>query len=278
MTVRTLLIGAAERAEFAPILAWRETRIEPPHRHSCLTIAAAVKLLRTQPVDLIIVLESQPDEYLPADIDALFAAAPLGRIVCCAGVWSESAGRTRRMWPVALCVPAIAAVARLEREYRLLTEPKLDFWLPPTGDRLESFAANHPAIAPRANPSPMTVRIISPDADYRAMLTDLLRLSNVTVATANEVTVDAILWDADPWSSSRSTEVATLSGTAPVIALSGWITPEMEVELLNMGVQTVLPKLADHNRLLDALLNSTCHDLSASRVFVPAFGSQKHTA
>ncbi len=338
MTVRLVLIGDHSRAEFRPIVDWCAARGTPHEQTFAPTVDAALSFPTMSVTDLIVVLESQPDEYTPAEVAALYAASPLARVVCCAGLWSEAAGRTRKHWPPALRIPAVSAVERLDREWRLLTDSNPADWLPSTGDRQETFAANHPTLDQSLNPgwlgtaalsrpqimnpvpeaaptagspeqlspatrSPIlhsedailagfTVRIISADADYRAMLTDLCRSCDGWLGTAalsrprimdspatlsaqslptggsperlspatpaatpatGDPPVEVILYDIDPWHSSRLPQLQSLLETSPVIALTGWLTPELATELHTAGVVAVIPKLGDQRRLLSAV-------------------------
>lgn len=290
MSPRIVIIGDTTRAEFGAIVDFVSSLAGS---QSFSTTNAALSDPHLSRADLIVALESHPDEYSLVEIESLFAASPVARVVCCYGQWSESAGRTRKIWPVALRVQAVAAVARLEREWGLITGSDSEFRLPATGNREETFAANHAVLGmnvrkpeapardacesslagasgflsaeswkrlpPLPNPLPrgggegtktMTVRVISPDVEYRAMLIDLMR--GVGWAVDNDH-ADAAIWDADPWHVGRAADVRALAETAVVIAVSGWITPQMEAELFGAGARVVVPKLGDQMQLVDAV-------------------------
>ena len=248
------LIGQAERAEMRSIAAWLETHAAASSLRKYPTVEAFATSDRAGWIaELVVVLESHPDEYSARDIDALFSAAPTSRIVCCAGAWSESAGRTRKFWTLALRVPAAAAIARLEREWALLHHQPASTFLPPTGSREEWFAAHHPALAATEPASSTSIRVASPDSAYRQMLADLLAAAGFLVVPPDRDDASVILWDADPWSADRLAEIRRLTAAGPVLALTGWITPELEAELSRAGVQAVLPKLGDIQRVIDCL-------------------------
>lgn len=243
--MRVLLIGQSDRPEMLPVVNWLRDRTsaETLRRQSSIVATAG----NDWHPDLIVVLESHPDEYSLGDINALFATEPLARIVCCAGAWSESAGRTRKHWPLALRVPTTSAIPRLEREWELLAHQQTTNYLPPTGSREEWFAAHHPELAAHPNPSGRRVRLISPDPAYRQMLADALASIGLSLS---EPPSDVILYDIDPWQSDRIDDLQKLSETAPVITVTGWITPTDEAALLSAGASAVIPKLGDIHRLL----------------------------
>jgi hypothetical protein len=96
----------------------------------------------------------------------------------------------------------------------------------------------------------MTIRVISPDADYRAMLVDLLRGVGWSVDNDH---VGVAIWDVDPWDGGRVEELHRLAATQPVIAVSGWITPEVEAEMLGAGARAVAPKLGDQGMIIEMI-------------------------
>ncbi len=269
--MKVWLIGDEDRAEMRPIVDWLAARTAPGdlRRSRMLAITGAsfaepqsspghprMENENTMPhwhPDLVIVLESHPDEYSVSEVMQLFAVVPVSRIVCCAGAWSESAGRTRKIWPLGVRVAAVEALPRLAREWELLTGRQTDFHLPPTAGREEWFAAQHPAMSGDKSRLELTVRIISPDPAYRQMLVDLLTQQGMTMAGQGTTSVDAILWDADPWEQHRLPELRKFTDLGPVIALSGWVTSDLQQELMQAGVQTVVPKLGDQARLLECL-------------------------
>lgn len=256
MTVRVALIGDGDRAEMRPIADWlaQQTAGAELHRAGSIKEFLAHQVNK-RPADLIVLLESQPDDYTAADVSALFAAAPIGRIVCCAGAWSESAGRTRKTWPLALRVPAVSAIARLEREWRHVLNQSQEIPLPPTASREEWFAAHHPGL-PEGPRNGKRVLVVSPDAAYRQWLVDCLATAGCAVMDDIRSACDVLLWDVDPWSATRQDDLRRqMAASAPttVIAVSGWVTPELTDELVNAGVGTVLPKLGDHHRLIAAI-------------------------
>lgn len=246
--MRVLLIGDADRAEMQPIVNWLRDRtsVETLRRQSSIAATAG----DGWHPDLIVVLESHPDEYSLGDIHILFASEPLARIVCCAGAWSESAGRTRKLWPLALRVSATSAIPRLECEWELLQDQQTTNYLPPTGSREEWFAAHHPELGAQANPPGRRVRLISPDPAYRQMLANALTSVGLSLS---ERSSDVIVYDFDPWQPEQIDELQKLSETAHVIAVTGWITPAEEAALLSVGATAVIPKLGDIHRLLAAM-------------------------
>lgn len=253
---KALLIGDGNRAEMAPIVAWLEQRTsETTLRRFARPSDLSAELQSEWRPDLIVVLEAHPDEYCRDDVAGLFAAAPIARIVCCAGAWSESAGRTRRIWPPALRVSVATALPRLELEWTFITDEFEGDLLLPTASREEWFASHHPAVRPCRSGS-MTVAVISPDAEYRSMLSDVLEAAGLTVERSADADAQVIVWDVDPWSE-RQAELLRrrlkCSPASTVVAVSGWMTPDMESDLARLQVRAALPKLGDVGRLVDCI-------------------------
>ena len=252
--MKVWLIGQDDREEMRPIAGWLSERTPTADLRRSRTLASLGELETSgwRP-DLVVVLESHPDEYSVNEVMRLFALVPVSRIVCCAGLWSESAGRTRKNWPLAVRVAAVHALPRLAREWELLSGQPTDFRLPATASREEWFAAQHPAIRDDPSNLELMVRIESPDAGYREMLGDLLTQQRIAVTASTTATVDVILWDVDPWHEHRLAELHQLAEQGPVVALAGWVTPDLQRVLLPAGVQTVVPKLGDQANLLKCL-------------------------
>ncbi|MEX0701805.1 MAG: hypothetical protein WD069_06885 [Planctomycetales bacterium] len=88
--------------------------------------------------ELVIALQSWPDEFPRSVVERAIGRFPLARWVCCYGAWCASDGRTRDIWPNAARVPVEAAPARIARELSVLRGEL--FPLPLTASRDEAFA------------------------------------------------------------------------------------------------------------------------------------------
>lgn len=240
--MQVLLLGDADRWEMQPVVAWLTARTASLHRASSIADVSD-----NRQFDLIVVLESHPDEFTAVNIDWLVAASPLARIVCCAGGWSESAGRTRKIWPLALRVPVTAAIARLEQEWNLLTHANLSLPLLATGSREEWFATHHRELE-RESRHALRVRVISADPHYRQML-----LINLISDHLNDEEADVILWDVDPWSDAMRDAIHHAAQTTSIVALANWITPDREDEMLSCGVRAVVSKLGNLQQVREAI-------------------------
>ena len=94
--------------------------------------------------EMILVSQQWSDEYTAADVSALLAACPLARIIVCQQEWCASDGRTRRLWPPAVCSPIGHWELRLEAELDVISGRRPP--LPLTAGLEEIFAFDH---APR---------------------------------------------------------------------------------------------------------------------------------
>lgn len=98
--------------------------------------------------DLCIVFQAWPDEFPVAVARAVVAECSAARLIVCQGAWCASAGRTRKVWPKAVCVPVEELAARLEFEIAVLNGRRTP--LPATAALDEIFAATYAMDAPGA--------------------------------------------------------------------------------------------------------------------------------
>ncbi|MEI8017453.1 MAG: hypothetical protein WCH39_04590 [Schlesneria sp.] len=192
--------------------------------------------------DLIVVLQGWPNEFSVSDVTKLLAFAPLARVVVCYGAWCESDGRNLSIWPPSIRVPVWAAPSRIEREWRLVQEPVAQQALPWSASREEIFAAVQPTIIPLL--PPQKILIESPDQAFRQYVSERLHETGHTVCN---VEPSVLMFDADPWGSSRMRALNALRLRHPnamVFALANLVQPPLVEQLLGMGVEQVLPKIA----------------------------------
>ena len=259
MPLHLLIVGQTQRAEAKPLVEWLASALSTAvHQHfSELTLALEAASRTSTIPDLIVIVQSQPDEFSPTEIASLFAFAPLARVVVAYGAWCESDGRTRHAWPLAARVSLPNAPARIEREWRLLNATPGIESLPFSSSREEVFAADHLAFEQTA--SPKTVLVISPDPAYRRYLNELLTAAGHTLDMGNlsegSSTTTAILFDADPWEDSGPDHVRSLRQQYPlsnIIALMSASHPQHEAELIAAGVSSIRPKLGDQAAIITA--------------------------
>lgn len=134
MIDRLLIIGDPRKLADIRLQALRLSR----HSESLPDLAG---LPASSGADLVLVFQHWPDEFTDADVHRLIAACPLARIIVCQGPWCASYGRTRNLWPAAVCVFAEEAIDRLHRECEVLAGQRAP--LPLTAGLDEIFAFNH---------------------------------------------------------------------------------------------------------------------------------------
>jgi hypothetical protein len=119
---------------------------------SCLPVEVELRSIDAPPsdwptiagtADLCIVLQGWPDEIPSRIVHEIIAACAAGRLICCLGPWCASAGRTRAIWPPAICVPVEHFASRLAFELSVLSGERPP--LPATASRDEAFAAHYAA-------------------------------------------------------------------------------------------------------------------------------------
>ncbi len=238
-----LVLGDTDRGEMRPLMTWLEERVLSAARYRVardVTTANALFAAGEFP-DLIVVLQSWPNEYSTQDVNRLLSFAPLARVIVCYGAWCESDGRNHNVWPLSVRVPVWAAPPRIEREWTLLLTPGEITPLPWSASREEVFAADHPSSS--IFTGRQSVVIDSPDAAYRQFLSEI-SVAEGSVVSLDEPTV--VLFDADPWSPSRSAVMQELRVRYPradLIALVSLADPTMLAELHQLGADNVLHKL-----------------------------------
>jgi hypothetical protein len=190
--------------------------------------------------DLCIVLQSWPDE-IPARIaHALIAACSTGRLICCQGTWCASDGRTRAIWPPAICVPIENLSSRIAFELAVLDGDR-----PPiaaTASRDEAFAA-HYALGPGGERAPAVVN--SPDLAYARELERALGSSSATKGRG------CVIQDVD-----FAADKPQRNGEPACIAVAGFPRQEQITARQAVGASAIVPKLAPLSALLAAVGDS----------------------
>ena len=238
-----LVVGRTDRDEFQPLLGWLTDRVSRGHR--CVTVSD-LSTVRThfshdEFPDLIVVLQSFPDEFSQQDVQNLFTFAPLARVVVSYGAWCESDGRNHAIWPLSVRIPVWSANSRILREWQLIQTPGDQVPLPWSASREEIFAADHQCLSLGAEPQ--KVLIDSPDPSLRQYLVERL------TASGHQVVQDQptlMMFDVDPWGTSRTAalnELRLRHPQAEIVALANLVQPPLIADLSRCGVRTVLSQL-----------------------------------
>ncbi|HET6426247.1 MAG TPA: hypothetical protein VFG20_21325 [Planctomycetaceae bacterium] len=250
--LRGIWIGDAERDEFRPVLS-RLQRDKDLHwtLFSTVTQFAEAKPLS----DAVIIGESWPDEFTADDVSRLITTAPLARMICITGAWSEAAGRTRSHWPPAWRVPLWDAVTRLERELTALracqsgtTSTSFPAW---TASRQETWLWQHTEFSPPVSPAAARTVCLEEltDPALAATLSEWLRCAGHRVDSQD---ADIVLLDADPWSPflrDRLIRALARRSRSLAVALTAWNTPSLREELAAIGITHVADKLSPESLL-----------------------------
>ena len=283
MPLQLLIVGQTDRLEASALMEWMVQSLHPADIRRSATLESALEQFSADDwiPDLIVMIQSWPDEVTRPEIDRLSRFAPLARWVVCYGVWCEGDGRTRDLWPLAVRVPLWSAPSRLMHEWRLLCGESVPP-LPMSASREEAFSVDYPELRGRAVAGSSTVGagassviVRSPDSAYQHSLWQLLTEAGHAIASdANAV--DAIvvgvnsehgrpsenppprvwLLDVDPWTEQRRAEVLELTNRFPddrFVGLMSLPDPEATTALLELGLVKVLPKLGDQQRICDAI-------------------------
>ena len=111
MPVSLLIVSQTERVEAGPLAEWLRAKLASAATREFRDLTTALREIAADSwiPDLVVVMQSWPDEFSARDVDHLFAFAPLARFVVCYGDWCESDGRNRAVWPLAVRIPMRSA-------------------------------------------------------------------------------------------------------------------------------------------------------------------------
>jgi len=134
-----VVVGSQHEPAFGSLIEWLEQLRQRSTGRAIVTEWLS-SLPESSLANLIVVLRNWPDEFTPREVEQLFAAHPLARIICVDGPWCASAGRSHELWPVAVRVRLKEAKSRIEREIgvvRGVYQP-----LPVTASRDDTFRSD----------------------------------------------------------------------------------------------------------------------------------------
>jgi hypothetical protein len=248
-----LILGRAQSAEMQAVVASLRNHVSPGNILSVSEIETASGLVSEKHwfADLVVVCQNWPDEFLEADVKQLLSLFPLARWICCFGVWCESDGRNRDVWPLAIRTPARNAEGRIRRELAVLqgTHPVL----PLTASRDETYEFDSAVGYPKT--TALRVRVNSPDVQYRCTLEKILSAAgHHVIRQQHDDMPDVLLWDADPWSEDLGIEIQEFCVRHPNVAVLALLTfahPELIEAIKACGAIHVVPKLASQTTLLE---------------------------
>jgi hypothetical protein len=208
---------------------------------------------------LVVVIQTWPDQFSSGYILKLLTRFPLARLVCCQGPWCDSDGRTRDLWPAACRVRLEIAPVRIARELALVEmsvapqspaasadRPPAPAFLPLTASRAEVFAFDFSERLDDARP-PRSVAVESPDGTFREMLRRARRAGFTAAGIDQPPSADVIVWDADPWDAIRADilrQMHSANPDRPIVACAGFMRPDLATELRGCGATGVWFKLA----------------------------------
>lgn len=250
-TVRVIVVGRLGEAEArlvdAPLTQLPAGVIVERIQESgaqCAESAAAA--------DLYIVLQSWPDEFPDAFVAGVVAGCLTGRLICCQGAWCASAGRTRSVWPQAVCVPIDQFAGRLQLELAILAGARAP--LPFTAARDEVFAA-----------------VYAPNATVAARVTvdssDTIYARELKAALDRPVSMEcnALLLDVDPLAPTAARhqiEQRRAQTSAPIIAITGFPRADECADLLSAGAVAVVSRLSPLTDLQSEITGTRREDRS----------------
>lgn len=235
---RIELIGDRNREEFHPVVEFIEQFSPAPLIDTTENPATA---------ELIVVLQSAPDQFSREEFLTLYDQNPLAQFVCAYGPWCDADGRTRDQWPFSIRVPVWRARQRC-------VEQNANRFLPLTASRDETFRIDFS----HTNGDQTGFRVTdidSPDRPLMMMLAEALGVHQPPPETEN----GWILFDIDPWTDARRNQIQQRLSTtvhSRILPLIGFPEPTLLQELRSLGLDRYWPKLAP----LDELQRILCEE------------------
>lgn len=261
--LRMFLVGRAVSGWERTLLRQLASLASPHDLSQAATISEALVMARTREPDLVVVIQSSPDQYSPAEVQRLLATLPLTRLIVCHGPWCSGDGRNRETWPLAVRIPHDGFFARLADELAALAGYSTGLSWTAGRDEIAAAELSGPTSHPDA---PFTFHLVSGDAQFTAMFdAQLAALGGHRVPVPE---TQLLLIDIDPWSASMARNVLDLISRAnPVrtflLTSSPNSLPPGEIEAA--GPTTVIDKLTTAVRpdQLSILLAGNSHRRSA---------------
>ena len=248
-----LIVGRSDAAEMRPVADMIAEHAPDADRRFAPTVTDAVETAFGGGwfPDLVLVCQHWSDECAPSDVRKLFSRLPLARWVVCLGAWCESDGRTRDIWPRAVCVPARAAGDRIRAELEIVAGRRAP--LPLTASRDEATHFEAESLAPMEGEGRLVV-VISPDREFRRWLREWLN-GNGWRPTDDLDGAEAIVHDLDPLCEPSFAAAERLASefAVPVVGLASLAYPEDLLRLAAVGVREVVSKLSASFELPAAL-------------------------
>lgn len=263
--MRILLTGDYGHCEFRDAVAWLAERAELERTADLLQAAERVRSSPAAP-RLIVVAQSRPGQFAPAEIERLYRAAPLARLAALLGSWCEGEARSGRPWP------------GVERIYWHQWQPRLAALLDAQGDNLpaawrlpRTASAAERLLAGSASP-PVAHRgvigIVSLDAEGYAAFADACTVVGYATVWLNPRRptladgLDAVLFSGSSLDAGEAALLRQWSERlrpAPVIALLSFPRTDDVERCRAAGARSVLSKpliSEDLYRELERLLQS----------------------
>ncbi len=246
-TVSVLLVGHAASAGDALSLAAPNLSIsivDSLCRASDLLAAGAL----SEP-ELVVLAPSRPGQFEQAGIDILRRHAPLARFVRVGGSWCEGEARSGR--PPAGCQAVYwhQWPARLGRALAAIDAGENPPWAQPATATADEYALSDSAtVPPRAAGK---IALAAAQASAAAALADLCRARGYEPAILAEHAPGAapdsaaLVWDTtaeallDP---RRVGRLRSRAGGAPLLAICGFVRPELPAEAAAAGIAQVVSK------------------------------------
>ena len=115
-TIQLAVVGDVESAEFRDLVAfvYRQQDCQTVAEFSTLRQFLDSSMGESRPPDLLLVLQSWSDQFTPVEVNSLIGRMMFRRVFCCYGIWCESDGRTRDLWPPMMRIPVRIAVPAVE--------------------------------------------------------------------------------------------------------------------------------------------------------------------
>jgi len=262
-TFRAVLIGETTRREFRDLVSWL---CGHPFVSVANTFADISTALQNdhwiEHADLTIVLQSWSEQFTAQEVDQLVGRTLSHRLLCSYGIWCESDGRNKSVWPDAVRVPLRLAESNIQHELNRSSDDHEP--LPPTAARDEIFAHRLDTTGGTGTVelNAKNVAIVGPDRIMRRTVAMVLRDLGMRTVDVPLIAVDprvpirsqetprgpihVVIHDLDPWSPQVAESLDAARQKFPKAKIIGLATmPDagLSAEIADEQLDGVVPKL-----------------------------------
>ena len=266
-SIPLLIIGDLARPEFVSV-AQTFDREWDAHRAASVEQAIESFLDPSNPVEVIVCLQSAPGDFSCDDVDRLRNATPLARIVVVFGPWCEGESRNATRSAGTMRIPAHRWTSWWRRQLRQMADEQPPDWLLPATIAPDELWLRRPSrnIFPDPASAATVVGVVSSDRHFVATIEESLRsvglpsrvivpndVPSVTKNADNDRGPDVLLWHVGREQLNGLNDSTLVPAGVPWIALVHFPRPADRERLVALGALDVFAMPFDFDDLLESI-------------------------